>query len=274
MAFTTLDTIRKHLVAANDPSQKIENVRLTLNGTRDVSLPHFNLLEESAIVKRFASDKATVETGILLTDEDEISLINKYLVHNSVVIASDLALSSIFGEEYDFRVDSEAGTVRRMASGAIPNSYPAVIWYYYYEVFVAPGDFVLDYDAGTIRRTSGSTIPDGANILIDYTVAQGAAEDALIEQAIIEAEDMIVRALREGYSSASTDQGLKSGAAYLTLSIVARGMAALMLTRNTGSDANSRAREWQQLSDKWNAAAWNVLASFINQHLMRSTVIE
>ncbi len=47
-----------------------------------------------------------------------------------------------------------------------------------------------------------------------------------------------------------------------------------MLTRNTGSDANSRAREWQQLSDKWNAAAWNVLASFINPHLMRSTVIE
>lgn len=274
MAFTTLDTIRKHLVAANVPSQRIEGIRVTLNGITEVSLPHFNLFLDSALVKRLASDKATYETGVLLTDEDEISLANKYLLHNSVVIASDLALSSIFSEEYDFRVDSDAGTVRRMASGTIPNSFPAVIWYNYYEVFVAPGDFVLDYDAGTIRRASGSTIPDGATILVDYTVAQGAAEDALIEQAIIEAEDMIVRSLREGYNSSSTDQGLKSGAAYLTLSIVARGMAALMLTRNTGSDANSRAREWQQLSDKWNAAAWNVLAPFINPHLMHTTVIE
>lgn len=274
MPFTTLETIRKHLVAANVPSQRIENTRVTLVGTTEISLPHFNLETDSALVKRFASDKATYETGVLLTDEDEISLSNKYLVQGSVVIASDLALSTIFHEEYDFRVQHEAGIVSRMAAGAIPNSFPAVVWYNYFEVFESATDFVLDYVEGTLRRTSGSAIPDGATLLIDYTVAQGAAEDALIEQAIVEAEDIVVRALREGYNSSSTDQGLKTGTAYLTLSIVSRGMAALMLTRNRGSDSYSRAREWQQLAEKWHSAAWNVLAPFVNPHLMRSTVIE
>ncbi len=274
MSFTSLAIVRKHLVAGNLPSQRIEDVRVTLNGIADVSLPHFNLLQDFAVVKRLASDKATYETGVLLTNEDEISLSNKNLERGSVVVANDLALSEIFDEEFDYRVNHESGSVKRLATGAIPNSFPAVVWYNYYEVFEPSIDYELDYVAGAIRRVSGSNIPDGANILVDYTVAQGAAENDLIEQSIIEAEDIIVRALREGYNSASTDQGLKSGATYLTLAIVARGMAALMLTRNVGSDANSRAREWQQLSDKWSGAAWSVLASFVTPHFMHSNTIE
>ncbi|NUO19820.1 hypothetical protein HUU59_10260 [bacterium] len=274
MAFTTLDIIRKHLVAANLPSQRIENVRVTLSGTTEIALPHFSLETDSGVVKRVASDKATLETAVVLSDEDEISLSNKQLIRGSVAVASDLALSSIFSEEFDFRVNHEAGLISRMASGAIPNSFPVSVWYGYYDVFEPATDYVLDHDEGTLRRTAGSAIPDGASVLVDYTVAQGAAEDLLIEQAIIEADDIVVRALREGYNSSSTDQGLKTGTAYLTLSIVARGMAALMLTRNTGGDAYSRAREWQQLSDKWFAAAWNVLAPFVVPHSLRSTLIE
>lgn len=274
MAFTDLSTIRKHLVAANIPELPIENLTITLVGTTEIELPHENLVVDSEVVKRLASDVPFGETGILLTNEDEVSLLNKYLVPNSVAVASDLALSTIYSEEFDFRVNREAGSISRMAAGTIPNSFPVAVWYEYYEQFETATDYVINHAQGTIRRTSGSAIPNGATLLIDYLVTRGAAEDALIDQAIVEAQDVIVRALREGYSASSTDQGLKTGAAYLTLSIVSRGMAALMLTRNTGSDANSRAREWQQLSEKWNSVAWNVLAPFVNPHLLRSIVVE
>ena len=274
MAFTTLPTVRKHLVASNVPSQLFENNRITLVGTTEVTLPHGNLLANTEIVKRIPSDKASLESAVLLTDENQVSLAQKNLVRNSVVVAADLALTSIYNEELDFRVDHAAGKISRRASGSIPNSTPAAVWYDYYQKYAAGSDYVINSAEGTIRRASGSSIADGETLLIDYTVAQGAAEDTLIEEAILEAEDIIVRALREGYNSSSTDQGLKTGSINLTLSIVARGMAALMLTRNTGSDANSRAREWQQLSEKWHTAAWAVLAPFVNPHLLRSIVIE
>ncbi|MCB1060550.1 MAG: hypothetical protein KDB65_09975 [Calditrichaeota bacterium] len=274
MPFTDLATVRKHLVASNLPETKFENVRVRLDGLIEVDLPHANLESASERVKRIASNFPTVETGVLMVDEKEVALTEKLLIRDTLTMASDRAVSAVYTEEQDYRVDHDAGVVTRMSTGTIPNSFPVVVWYDYYELFSSSADYVIDYVAGTVRRSSGSSIPDGGAVLIDYSVAEGWAEDALINQAILEAQDIIVRALREGYSAASTDQGLQSGATYLTLAIVSRGMAALMLSRNKGSDANSRAREWRELCDKWSEAAWNVLAPFVNPHSLRSIVVE
>lgn len=273
MPFTDLLTVRKHLVASNTPALPFENIPLTLSGTTPVPLPQGNVLA-SVSVKWLASELPTLEPAIVLVNENWASLSYANLARGSVVVASTLSLAQVFTEEHDYRVNHEEGRLKRLASGAIPNSFPAVVWYGRYHLFAESSDFVVDYAAGTVRRASGSTIPDGATVLVDYIVAHGSAEDLLIEQAIVEAEDVILRSLRQGYSASSTDQGLQSGATYLALHIVARGMAALMLTRNLGSDAYTRAREWLQLSDKWHTAAWNVLAPFVTPHSLRSTLVE
>lgn len=273
MPFTDLETVRKHLVAAATPAAAYANVLVTLKEVEPVALPHAHL-QSGLLAKWLAADPPTRETSVMLVNEDPVSLAQKDLERGSVAVALDLGLSAIYDEERDYRLDYNDGIIQRLATGAIPNSVTVVVWYNYYERVQETTDFIVDYAAGTIRRTSSGAIPDGATILVDYAVAQGSAEDALIEQAIVEAQDIVVRSLREGYSASSTDQGLKTGTIYLTLSIVARGMAALMLTRNSGSDAYSRAREWQQLSDKWTTAAWNVLAPFIRPNAMRSTVVE
>lgn len=274
MSFTTVETIRKHLVAAALPEQQIENATVTLAGTDNSFLPHAHLVEESVRVKLPASEVPELDSTVLLVDENNESLGHKFLARGSVVVANDLALTQVFDEERDYRVDHQNGKLKRLASGDIPNSTPVAVWYDWYENFEQSADYIVNHSTGEIRRTTGSAIPDGATVLVDYTVMQGAAEDELIAQAITEAEDIIVRNLREGYSAVSSDQGLKTGANYLTLSIVARGMSALTLTRNVGSDAYSRAREWQQLSEKWFAAAWQVLAPFITPHSLRSTLAE
>ncbi|MCB9357573.1 MAG: hypothetical protein H6505_03280 [Calditrichaeota bacterium] len=273
MAFTDLATVRKHLVASNLPETEYENVPITLHGTTQTALPDaLSLLSVS--VKWLADELPTLEDSIVLQDEKESSLLEKRIVPNSFLAASTPTLAQLYLEEHDYRVDYDNGLLRRLASGSIPNSVPVAVWYQYFEEFSDGTDYVVDYTRGTVRRTTGSAIPDGATVLLDYIIAQGTAEDVLIEQAIVEAQDIIVRSLREGYTTSSTDQGLKTGAINLALSIVARGMAALMLTRNTGSDAYSRAREWQQLSDKWLAVAWNVLAPFVRPNAMRSIVVE
>ena len=72
-------------------------------------------------------------------------------------------------------------------------------------------------------RTAQS--PDGAAVLVDYTVTAGCVEDDLVDQAITEAEDIILRSLAEEYNASSTNQGLKTGATELALSIICRALS-------------------------------------------------
>ncbi|MBK6912016.1 MAG: hypothetical protein IPH10_13980 [bacterium] len=274
MPFIDLPTVRKHLVAANIPALKIENTRVTITSLGPVPLEHANLVANSEAVRLLASDVPYLESALVVSNEEPVGLAFKQIVPGTVVIAADRALTTVFTEETDYQVDHTAGSITRRASGAIPNFSPVYVWYSYYTQFEITTDYTLDFAAGTIRRVAGGAIPEGANVYVDYFVSQGSAEDVLIDQAIIEVQDIIVRGLRPGYSASSTDQGLKTGACYLTLAHVARCMSALVLTRSTGTDANSRAREWMTLAEKWEAQAWNILAPFVTPHLMRSSVVE
>lgn len=274
MPFIDLPTVRKHLVAANIPASDVHDARVTLHTTDTVQLPHGNLLGGSVRVKIVKSDVPTLETSILLVDEDFTMLQSKHFVPGSVVVAADRALTTVFTEELDFRVEYGDGALARVATGSIPNTTPVQVWYDSYIVYQEDADYILNLTTGSLRRTATSAIPDGATVLVDYTVANGAAEDELIEQAIIEAEDIIIRNLRPGFSSASTDQGLKTGACYLTLAHVAGCMSALALTRHSGTDAHSRAREWLALANQWNDIAWNVLAPFVTPHRLRAGEVD
>jgi len=274
MPFTDLPTVRKHLVAANIPETRVENVRITLVGTYSVALPHANLVNNSEAVKLIASDASSLETSVQLSNEDFTELVHKSLVQGSAVVAADRALTTIFTEELDYRTDYASGALARVAGGSIPNLTSVHVWYDRYLMYDIGADYVMDFPSGTIARTAGSSIPDGATVLVDYSIAQGTAEDSLIELVIVEATDVIVRSLRPGYTSSSTDQGLKTGACYLALAYYARGMSALMLTRNTGTDAHSRAKEWLSLAKEWNDIAWNVLAPFVTPHLIRAGAVE
>jgi hypothetical protein len=99
-------------------------------------------------------------------------------------------------------------------------------------------------------------------------------EDTLIDQAIIEAQDLILRNLAEGYDEYSSDQGITTGATQLALSIVARGLAADVLIINSAADAYHRSKEWQALSELWESTAWETLSPFLDAQAMNSPVVQ
>lgn len=270
MSFTTLDVIKTHLLDNAFGQFSICRHPLQLIELEEVELPHHNLVEDSDVVKWNVDIEPALEGPISLSSYNWSVLNAQHLVEGSTVVALTSTLETVYREEVDYQMDSEGGRIRRAAGGSIPDGQTVYVHYYSYRLFDRSSDFEMDYAQGTVRRVSGSAIPDGANVLLDYAVTAGSVTDALIEQAITEAEDRIVRSLAAGYDENSTDQGLKTGATELTLAVLARDQAAEVLARLESSDSASRARQWESLAEMFETRAWRVLAPFLDPYALRS----
>jgi hypothetical protein len=270
MSFTDLSTVKTHLLTNSANALTNESVPVTLKGEDEVLLPHQDIMDGSGVVK-WDTDVVPMSAGpVTLPSGGDVALPVDHIVPGTVVVAMSDTLSTVYTEELDFQIDYLAGHLRSLTSGHIPNNQPVYVFCNRYALFDPNSDFIMDYTRGTVRRRSGSTIPDGASVLVDYTVAAGNVTDSLILQVIVEAEDLIVRSLTTEYNASSTDQGLKTGATQLVLSIVARDMAAEALARRLTSDAGGRAKEWQNLSNLCETRAWQILQPYLDRYAIHT----
>jgi hypothetical protein len=274
MAFTDLATIRKHLLSSETEKHSVTDILIYLIGQSEYILPESNLIESRETVKWRTSNSPTSDGPLELIDERDVSLANSHLIPGTVVVALNASLTTIYVEEVDYQIDYENGLLRRLSSGSIPNHQLVYAYYEKWAIFTRGVDYSMDDGRGYIRRTQNSSIPDRAHVFIDYTVDEGSLEDAAIIQAIVEANDIVVRGLSSNHTAASTDQGLKSGTTQLALSIIARSIAAQCLTANRASDAYNRAKEWQALSTLWEKKAWQTLGPFLDPNQLHSPVAQ
>ena len=270
MAFTDLNTVKKHLLGSSFGLLEVRGYPVTLTGTDEAELLHHNLVEQSDTVKWDITIQPTRDAPVTLPGYDYSALSHEQVVPGTVVVTLTETLGTVYREEADYQVDYIHGQIRRVPGGMIPDGQPVVVYYNYYSTFERDTDYIIDWDGGTLRRTGGSAIPDGAQVLVDFDVTTGSVSDEMITQAIVEAEDRIVRALGAGYSSSSTDQGLVTGSTELVLAIVARDLAAESLARRETSDAAQRAREWQQVAELHETRAWEILRPFLEPYGLRS----
>jgi hypothetical protein len=75
--------------------------------------------------------------------------------------------------------------------------------------------------------------------------------------------------LKDDYSASSTDQGLKTGATELTLAIVANAKAMDMMLKLPSDDADGAARQWRDMSMRYEAQAWRTLDRFLKARSWR-----
>lgn len=270
MPFTTLSTVKKHLLNSTFGSLKVEDFPITLFGTTDIELPHHNISADSETVKRSEQIEPKQIAPLTLSGTTWADLEDPNIVLDSLVVTLSELLSTIYVEGTDYQIDYDLGKIRRTISSTIPDLTPVLIYYSYYKLLTADDDYVIDYVNGKIHRTVSGVIADGGTVLIDYDVTAGSTSDELINQAIAEAEDIIIRNLAPSYNESSTDQGLKTGAAWLTLSIIARAMCTEFLGRRTGADGATRGRDWLTLSQQYEAKAWMVLQPFVNPISIRT----
>ncbi len=270
MAFTSIATVRRHLLGNSSPALTVENVPVRMDGLDPTPLPHHGLLDKSEVVKWATDIEPVFEGPVQLEGYGLTALAHSPLVAASEVVTLGESLSTVYAAERDYQIDYAQGSIRRVAGSQIPDPRAVVVYYFHYQLFERETDYVLDCATGFIRRTESSSIPDGAQVLVDYTIATGSISDELIDLAVAEAHDRIVRALATGYNGLSTDQGLTTGETELVLAILARDLAAEALAMRTGNDAAGRAREWMELFYQHEAHAWETLRPFLDPYTLRS----
>lgn len=256
--WTDLDTVKKHLQTITVPNANVENERHVLSGVVDSQMQFTNVdtgTEEVKICQIVAPYQDAL-SPITLTGTVEVNLTFPEIVWESVVVASDQHLTTVFAENFDYIIDYDAGTIKRTDTGSsIPSGSTVYVWYLYFHVFTKNVDYLIDYSAGQIRRIatgSGGTIPDGATVFIDYSHSQTTPADDLISQAITEAESWMLCRLDPNYSCTSSDQGLTDAATFFALAIINLGESQRMLALNL-EESSAISNRHHELATRYNA---------------------
>ena len=263
MAWTTLEIIKKHLQESGVEVDSICNEFHVLTGTEEEQLEHAYLTDKSETVKTIDSATPYYDGENKLSGTSWKSLDHEQIVPGALVAASNTLLTTIYIEGVDFVVEYPTGRIRRIEGGAISDGSMVCIWYQYYTVHTKDTDYTINYESGRLARIDGGEIADGSPVWVDYKISAVTVADSLINQAIVEVEGKILDRLSSDYSEESTDQGLKTGSTELTLSIVTREMSAETMRKYPSSQAGPLAKQWRNLSIRYEEQAWETLSPFL-----------
>lgn len=273
MAFTNMALVKKHIFQYNLGSERIENLPCQLMGAEWTRLPHISVSVGSEKVKAKEQFSPTKEE-VSLTGEEWRSLLHSELIFESVVVASDSSLGKIYVENVDYSVNYDQGKIKRKASGEIPDGAEVVVWYLFYGIFQKDLDYQLDYPEGKIRRIISGAIEDGQWILMDYMVEYGFLSDDIISNAILEANDQVLKLIDSSYHS-STEQSLVTAETCLAVSILCRIKGAETLNAKLSSSAaKSSFDAWQSLSDSYRKKAYLILSGYASRNFHKPVALK
>jgi hypothetical protein len=262
MSFTNIDLVKKHIREHALGATNIENVSCRFLGQTPFQLPHINILPNSERVKGKEQNIPTQE-NISFSSSDTVFLSHQKLIFDTVVVAKDSSLGEIYVENIDYSIDYDNGRITRIPEGSISQGSEVVIWYLWFRIYTKDADYNIDYSKGQITRIASGVIEDGQWVLVDYTVEFGLLSDEVIKNAMVEANDKILKVIDLSYSN-STDQSLVTAETYLSVSILCNIKALEVISQNPGSTASPKAGSlaWSNMSCVYRERAFDLLKKF------------
>lgn len=261
MSFTTKAIVKKHILDHHLGSTLIENEPVRLTGNDSVSLQRRMILKDSEKVKG-KEQIEPVEEIVSFSGSDTFGLSHSELMLDTVVVAGDSSLGTVYLENIDYSIDYDAGEIQRIDSGSLAAGAGVVIWYLYYRIYQRGVDYDIDYMKGTLRRRSSGDIESGQRVLVDYTAEYGGLDDEAIDNAITESHEQVLSYIDNAHSD-SADRSLVSGETYLTVSIICRIRAMEAVSPARGGATNAvEAKSWSALSDTYKKEAYAILSRY------------
>ena len=265
MGWTDTDTVKKHLLSLDQLPTEFTDVEVHLAANGKASLPHRGIVSDSEKVKVIGQLTPEHQSGVTLNGETWVALSYDDLVPGEIVLAADDGLETVYQLDVDYCFDPAQGKIRRIAGGAIGDGASVDVYYVRYTVMTPVIDYTIDLSAGEITRVPTGDLEIETSIVVDYEISVETAVDALLAEALTEAEDKILASLSEDYDVTSTDQGLITGATELTLSIICRGLSSHVLSDGRTA-AEGRSRAWRSLAEQYQEQAWRTLQPFLDMH--------
>ena len=270
MSWTDTATIKKHLMQSDVAIGTVENEEHTLWAEDEVQLHSAVITESSEAIKTIDLNQPYEEGAKILSGTGWRSLAHAEITPGSMVAADDVIRSNIYIEGTDYVVDYDEGKIRRVSGGSISDGGTVYLWYLYYTVHTKDTDYTIDYTDGSLARIAGGGIADGGIVYADYTTTASTIPDALISESITEAEDKILARLTDNYDGSSSDQGLKTGATELAISVICNAKAMDIMNRLHSNDSDNMAKQWREMSGRFARQAWETLSRFIKKPGLRA----
>lgn len=267
MSWTDATTVKLHLQAFSVDSLDVRFLPIILSGTDVVQLPHNTLADGSFTLHSMLAAEPSGPVDVTLTGTSWQTTGADAALPLSLVVAAADPPTSRYIEGVDYAVEDETARIKRIDSGAISSGATVKVWLLPLTAFVEGSDFELDTTSGQINRLDTGDLPDPARVYASYSTNASGASEALIGQAITEAERKILDHLRDGYDASSTDEGLTIGATELTLSILCDDLAMRALTGVGDPAADDRARRFMDLAVRFHQRAIATLSRFLKAPL-------
>jgi hypothetical protein len=188
-----------------------------------------------------------------------ITLSSSHIVAESVTVASDKSLGTIYTETVDYTLNCDTGEIARLPDGSIPAGSEVTVWYFHYEPYTEGEDYSADYQWGRIKRLAGGNIADGQMVMVGYEPSGANIEDSLLETAVSEA-NAIVQSKIDPEGRFGADAVLQTAATYLAVSIACRSTAVICM--GTGINQKQVSSDWLKLSDNYRNDFEALLKSF------------
>jgi len=257
MSYTTLEHVRKHLGERAIGLQKITGEEIKLVGFAPARLEYLPVIENSEIVQIIQQLKPDYQL-ISFASNDQAILAHSPVVKNSVVLATDSSLGTIFIENVDYLVDHQNGIITRIPGGAIPSGGTTSAWCLPFRAYQKLVDYRIDYEKGEIARISGGAIPSGQCVYVDYQSDIAVIDDEIIGNAIEEANQQVLDFIDAEFA-ASTDRSLVIAETYLAISIVCRIKA--LKAADSGAK-KEQASSWEILAEQYKKDGYMLLAKY------------
>jgi hypothetical protein len=260
MSFTTKEIVKKHILDHHLGSTAIVNEPLQMQASGPSQFGRRMILPDSETVKAKEQNEP-VQEHISFAGGDTSPLSHRLLIPDSVVVASDSSLGHVYVENVDYQVECGLGSLRRIATGSIPAAADVIVWYLHYRAYQKGSDYTIDYQRGTLSRRLSGAIEAGQWVLVDCITEYGSLDDEAIDNAISEADELVLSFIDEAHRQ-SSDRALVMAETYLAVAIICRirAMESISPSRNKGS--GNDALSWSALSDMYRKEAYNTMSRF------------
>ena len=257
MSFTTIQLVKKHLTDHRLGTTRIEGEPFLMPASGSANLQYGNIQEGSEKIKAKEQNLPYLEELIFGAD-NRAALTRSELILDSVVVASNSSLGTIYVENEDYSIDYNRGTILRIEDGLIPSQAEFAIWYQAYRLYARGIDYNINYPAGTISYIASGDIEAGQMVFADYLSQYGNITDEAIANAIVEANAKVMGIIDPIYEN-SSDQSLVTAETYFTLSIICR-IKAIETAGHPESAASGYSGDfWLKLKDSYQIEAANML---------------
>ncbi len=257
MSYTSVEQIRPYLSCDLPQGDQVRNLAVTLKGTEFVRFYGGAIDESTLVVKAARGGTHTRSTLTLSAGLNQIA--RDPITRDSVVIASDSSLGTIFVENEDYIVDYDNGTLEITSGSALDVGQTIAVWFCSQVRCTSGSDYQLNALRGEIRRIANGLIASGETVYLDFSPVYEDFTDELLAGAVLEANGLIERDI-DPLGDFGADPMLGAAAASRALEIVCRAAAMRCLAGQRSDDKIALA--WMKLADSHAARADQLIRSF------------